>query len=85
MSEKTISDYTEQEFIAFIDKIKKADFSSESEHDAAIYEFSQLTEHPDGWDLIYHPEPGADNSAEGVLKTVKEWRIANGKSGFKTA
>ena len=21
-----------------------------------------MTEHPDGWDLIYHPQAGADNS-----------------------
>ncbi|EIX9501144.1 bacteriocin immunity protein [Klebsiella pneumoniae] len=48
-----------------------------------MYEFSQLTEHPDGWDLIYHPQAGADNSPAGVVKTVKEWRAANGKPGFK--
>ncbi|HGS6426801.1 TPA: bacteriocin immunity protein, partial [Klebsiella pneumoniae] len=57
--------------------------ATESEHDEAIYEFSQLTEHPDGWDLIYHPQAGADNSPAGVVKTVKEWRAANGKPGFK--
>lgn len=50
MANKTLADYTEQEFIEFIEKIKKADFATESEHDEAIYEFSQLTEHPDGWD-----------------------------------
>jgi hypothetical protein len=84
MTNKTLADYTEQEFLNFIEKIKTADFPTESEHDEAIYEFSQLTEHPDGWDLIYHPEAGADNSPAGVLKTVKEWRIANGKPGFKS-
>lgn len=83
MANKTLADYTEQEFIEFIEKIKKADFATESEHDEAIYEFSQLTEHPDGWDLIYHPQTGADNSPAGVVKTVKEWRAANGKPGFK--
>ena len=80
---KKLTDYTEQEFIDFINKIKKIDFPTEAAHDEAIYEFSQLTEHPDGWDLIYHPEPGADNSAEGVVKIIKEWRAANGKPGFK--
>ncbi|BCA39963.1 bacteriocin immunity protein [Kluyvera ascorbata] len=83
MTKKKLADYTEQEFLHFIDKIKKVDFPTESEHDEAVYAFSQLTEHPDGWDLIYHPEPGADNSAAGVTKTVKEWRAANGKPGFK--
>ncbi|MCU2854162.1 bacteriocin immunity protein [Citrobacter freundii] len=84
MGTKKITDYTEQEFVDFVNKIKRADFPTESAHDEAIYEFGQLTEHPDGWDLIYHPEPGADNSAIGVLKTVKEWRAANGKPGFKS-
>ncbi|ENU8725403.1 bacteriocin immunity protein [Salmonella enterica] len=83
MEDKKISDFTESEFIDFVRKIKKADFPTESEHDEAIYQFSQLTEHPDGWDLIYHPATGADNSAEGVTKTVKEWRAKNGKPGFK--
>ncbi|RAU45277.1 bacteriocin immunity protein [Pseudocitrobacter sp. RIT415] len=84
MDQKKFEDFTEAEFIAFVDKIKKADFPTEEEHDNAIYEFGRLTEHPDGWDLIYHPEPGADNSPIGVTKTVKAWRTANGKPGFKT-
>ncbi|EDM7410022.1 bacteriocin immunity protein [Salmonella enterica subsp. enterica serovar Sandiego] len=52
----------------FINKIKNADFLTESENDEAICAFSQLTGHPDGWNFIYHPEPSADNSAIGVLK-----------------
>ncbi|VEA62242.1 Microcin-E2 immunity protein [Serratia plymuthica] len=83
MATRNISDFTENEFIDFVRKIKKADFPTESEHDEAIYQFGQLTEHPDGWDLIYHPAAGTDNSAEGVTKTVKEWRAQNGKPGFK--
>jgi hypothetical protein len=45
--------------------------------------FKKLTEHPDGSDLIYYPKPGQDDSPAGIVKTVKEWRKANGKSGFK--
>ncbi|WP_375538598.1 MULTISPECIES: bacteriocin immunity protein, partial [Klebsiella pneumoniae complex] len=26
-----------------------------------------------------------DSSAKGIVKTVKEWRAANGKPGFKKA
>lgn len=81
---KTLSDFTEAEFVAWVNKIKTADFPTERKHDDAIYQFSQLTEHPDGHDLIYHPLPGADNSAQGVVNTVKEWREANGKQGFKS-
>lgn len=85
MTDKKLSDYTEQEFLDFINKIKTADFPTEDEHDEAIYLFSQLTEHPDGHDLIYYPEPGADNSAQGIINTVKAWRAANGKPSFKSA
>lgn len=83
MAEKNLSDYTEKEFYEFITKIKTADFLSESAHDEAIYNFSQLTEHPDGWDLIYYPEPNADNSTQGIINAIKKWREANGKPGFK--
>lgn len=84
MVDKKLSDYTEKEFYDFVFKIKKADFPSESSHDEAIWQFAQLTEHPDGWDLIYHPKNGADNSAQGVIDAIKEWRKANGKPGFKS-
>ncbi|WP_419182042.1 bacteriocin immunity protein [Providencia heimbachae] len=29
------------------------------------------------------PNDGDDDSPAGILKTVKEWRAKNGKSGFK--
>jgi hypothetical protein len=35
-------------------------------------------EHPAGWNLIFKPKVGED-SAKGIVKTVKEWRAANGK------
>lgn len=83
MADKKLSDYTEREFSDFITKIKKANFLSESAHDEAIYDFAQLTEHPEGWNLIYHPQSGADTSNEGIMETIKKWRAANGKPGFK--
>ncbi|MEB7713589.1 bacteriocin immunity protein [Kluyvera cryocrescens] len=83
MVDKTLSDYTEKEFYDFINKIRKVDFPSEAAHSEAVHEFAQLTEHPDGWDLIYHPEPNADNSTQGIINTIKEWREANGKPSFK--
>lgn len=83
MVDKTLSDYTEKEFYDFINKIRKVDFPSEATHSEAVYEFAQLTEHPDGWDLIYHPESNADNSTQGIINTIKEWREANGKPSFK--
>lgn len=85
MTDKKLEDYTESEFIDFINKIRKVDFPSEAAHSEAVYEFGQLTEHPDKWDLIYRPKPGADNSTQGIIDTIKSWRAANGKPGFKSA
>ncbi len=83
MEKKMISDYTEAEFFDFITKIRMVQFSSEKEHSEAVYEFAQLTEHPDGWDLIYHSKTGADNSTQGIVDIIKKWRAENGKPGFK--
>ncbi|MDR9864637.1 MULTISPECIES: bacteriocin immunity protein [Pseudomonas] len=79
-----ISDFTEAEFIAFIKNIRVVNKGGTDEELGELLEkFSKLAGHPDGYDLIFHPEPGADNSAEGVTKTVKEWRADQGLPGFK--
>ena len=52
MAGNKISDFTEEEFTAFVSKIIAADFPTDKEND---------------------------------VKTVKEWRAANGKPGFKKA
>lgn len=83
MTEKKISDFTEKDFVSWVAKIIRADFSSEKENDDAIFQFARLTEHPAGWNLIFRPEQGSDDSAEGIVKTVKLWRAAHGKAGFK--
>ncbi|MGU3412439.1 bacteriocin immunity protein [Enterobacteriaceae bacterium C34A] len=85
MAIKKLESYTESEFLDFVKKICSANFPTENEHDEAIWEFAQVTEYPEGWNVIYHPKPGTDNSPAGVVKTVKEWRAANGKPGFKSA
>ncbi|MHC8389794.1 bacteriocin immunity protein [Pseudomonas sp. MDT2-39-1] len=79
-----ISDYTEKEFIKFIQQIRAINKEgSDEELGEVLAQFRSLSGHPDGSDLIFYPEPGADNSAEGVTKTVKEWRAAQGLPGFK--
>lgn len=84
MAGKKFENYTESEFFDFITKIRTVDYPSEAAHSEALYEFAQITEYPDGWDIIYHPVSGADNSTQGIINTIKEWRAANGKPGFKT-
>ncbi|MFJ2456910.1 bacteriocin immunity protein [Pseudomonas protegens] len=88
MSDKTISDYTESDFLDFVKNIYNANksiYPSESSHANAVREFVRLTEHPDGNGLIYYPSSKREDSPEGIVKEVKTWRAANGKPGFKTA
>ncbi|WP_192985456.1 bacteriocin immunity protein [Pseudomonas sp. EggHat1] len=82
---KSITDYTEQQFIQFVEDIRKANNNaSDSALGELLERFCEVTGHPDGTDLIYYPEDGADNSAKGINRTVKEWRAANGLPGFKS-
>lgn len=82
---KSITDYTEQQFVQFVEEIRKANKSaSDNVLGELLEQFCEITGHPDGTDLIYYPEDGADNSAKGIACTVKEWRAANGLPGFKS-
>ncbi|MEQ4923273.1 bacteriocin immunity protein [Proteus hauseri] len=84
MSQKqSISDYTEAEFLAFVKQIFNVENTTEQEDVENILLFKKLTEHPDGSDLIYYPNDNREDSPEGVVKEVKEWRVKNGKPGFK--
>ena len=80
---KTISDYTETDFLNFVKQICRAEGATEEDDNKLVAEFERLTEHPDGSDLIFYPDDGRDDSPEGVVKEVKEWRAKNGKPGFK--
>jgi hypothetical protein len=85
MDKKLFSDFTEGEFLNFVSSICKDTYKTEQEHIDAVLLFEQISEHPAGSDLLYYPESGVDNSPAGIVKTVKEWRAANGKPGFKSA
>ena len=80
---KTISDYTEKEFLDFVRKICAAASDTEEEGSLLVLDFERLSEHPNGSDVIFYPEKGKDYSPEGIVREVKEWRRENGKSGFK--
>ncbi|EOL8876343.1 MULTISPECIES: bacteriocin immunity protein [Enterobacter] len=81
--QKTLSDYTESEFLDLVRKIFNAEGPTEEDDNCRVREFRRLTEHPSGSDLIFYPEDGRDDSPEGIVHQVKEWRKANGKPGFK--
>ncbi|EAS1942996.1 bacteriocin immunity protein [Salmonella enterica subsp. enterica] len=83
MEKKTISDYTEAEFLEFVRKICRAEGETEADDDKLVDEFERLTEHPYKNGLIYYPLDGQEDSPEGIVAEVKKWRAENGKPGFK--
>lgn len=81
----TLPDYTEHEFIQFLEELFKADTApTDTRADLLLFHFRKIIGHPAGADLIYHPQPGADTSPQGITQTLKTWRAANGLPGFKS-
>jgi hypothetical protein len=84
--QKLFSDYTEAEFITFMEEIFSANENSPDEVlDQLLEEFERITEYPSGSDLIYYSESEALCTPWGITGTVKQWREANGLPGFKPA
>ncbi len=80
-----LSDYTEAEFLSFLQEIRAANKNAPDEIlDPLLSHFCSVTGHPDGTDLIYYPEDGADNTNEGIIEIVKKWRKDNELPGFKS-
>ncbi|MNN13265.1 bacteriocin immunity protein [Pseudomonas fluorescens] len=76
-------EYTESEYKKLIARLFEADYSSEEELDEIVDVIITTSEHPNGSDVLYFPSDGAEDSPAGVLKTIKDWRAANAKPGFK--
>ncbi|EAA7344738.1 bacteriocin immunity protein, partial [Salmonella enterica subsp. enterica serovar 1,4,[5],12:i:-] len=64
-------------------KIFHPENTTEDEDVKNVLDFERLTEHPDGSDVIFYPPDEREDSPEGVVKEIKEWRAKNGKPGFK--
>lgn len=80
----SIRDYTESEFIDFINEIYKENASeTDDKLDVLLNHFEKITEHPDGTDLIYYAKSDSDSTPIAITKIIKEWRAKNGKPGFK--
>ncbi len=77
-----LSDYTEDQFKALIKSIKDCE-GTEDFQAGLIEHLNSLAAGAGGSDLIYYPEDGSDNSAEGVVQTIQAWCLANGLPGFK--
>ncbi|RWU22199.1 bacteriocin immunity protein [Pseudomonas alkylphenolica] len=78
----SISDYTPTEFKLVIREIINAT-GSESYQDELLEHFIDITEHPDGSDLIFYPANGKAGTPEQILEHIVQWRAANDKLGFK--
>ncbi|MGY2187911.1 Colicin-E2 immunity protein [compost metagenome] len=83
MSNSNISNYTESEFLEFLTTICESKFATEKEQIDAVLLFEELTEHPDGSDLIYYADSDEDSTPEAIIIKVSAWRASNGKPGFK--
>lgn len=77
-----LSDYTEAEFIEFINEIKFG-ANDEAEEDKLIFHFKKVVGHPAGSDLIFYPENKVENTAEEIIQILKKWRATQGLPGFK--
>ncbi|MBD9657480.1 bacteriocin immunity protein [Pseudomonas sp. PDM12] len=82
MSSK-LEEFTEAEFLEFVEKVCAADFETEEQNDAAVRNFVAIAEHPSGTDLLFYPAPTRPDTPEGIVQEIKEWRAANGKPLFK--
>ena len=76
-------EYTEAEYLNLIHRLFKGDYSSEKQLDEVVELIVVTSEHPAGSNVLYYPAEGVEDSPEGVLNTIKDWRAANGKPGFK--
>jgi len=86
LTKTTISEYSEREFLKFLNEIYNAnETETEATLDRMLDHLVSITEHPKGTDLLFWPEPGKTGSGEEVLKDVKEWCKENGKPGFQQA
>lgn len=80
----SLSEYTEDKFIAFMEDIfRENEAETDDQLDALLDQFLKITGHPDGTDLIYYCESDAECTPERITQKVKSWRAANGLSGFK--
>ncbi|WP_234913595.1 bacteriocin immunity protein [Vibrio anguillarum] len=80
---KSITDYTEIEFLELLNIIISAEGSDEYQ-DELLENFIATTEHPDGSDLIYYPENPEDGTPENIVRIVKEWRLSQSLPCFKS-
>ena len=76
-----LADYTKQVFKALIDAIDDA--CIEEARGRLVEHFNKIVPHPAGSDLLFYPEDGADDSAEGVVQAINDYCIFKGLPGLR--
>ncbi|ELE7142566.1 bacteriocin immunity protein [Vibrio cholerae] len=80
----SIADYTEESFLQLIEDIFKENVSDTDDVlDELLEHFEDITQHPEGTDLIYYPKTPEDGTPENIVRIVKEWRLSQGLPCFK--
>jgi len=69
-------DYTEAEFTQLVSEICSAE-GDETYQDELLDNFVEVTEHPEGSDLIYYNDDD-DLTPEKIVKSVRDWRKKQG-------
>ena len=84
LKQSSVSDFTRDEFLAYVTTFFNSEWAGEAERDAHARHFSKIVS-PDvrGYDLIYWPEVGAEDTPEGVVGRVEKFRRENGLPGFR--
>ncbi|WLH15151.1 bacteriocin immunity protein [Pseudomonas hefeiensis] len=87
-AKKKYEEYTKSEFLDFLRCFFEFPDGMRGEAlndytDQLIDHFNEITEHPDRSDVIFYPKKDQEDSPEGILKEVKEWRARHNKPGFK--
>ncbi|WP_123586150.1 bacteriocin immunity protein [Pseudomonas fluorescens] len=80
---RKFEDFTESEFLELLRDICFMRSPSDKAHMKLVEQFEKASEHPERSGVIYYPSAEDNDSPEGILETVKKWRAAHGKPGFK--
>lgn len=84
LSKPRLSEFTRAEFLEFVVLLANAEGLTEEEDDRRVDHFARLVEpHPQGTDLLFWPEPGADDSPPGVVAEIERFFHARGLRCFR--
>ncbi|WP_082432279.1 bacteriocin immunity protein [Pseudomonas sp. NBRC 111124] len=77
-----LADYTCAEFRTVVEELLQASGTS-AWQDRLLEHLIEMTEHPDGSDLLYYPANELEGCAMGVIARIIAWRKSKGLPLFK--